>query len=550
MQGSGVHSARRALRATVWAAFSGRRGLRRGHELTKPVFVGLWRRELTLRICEPARLLKLSEAACDPKPSHRENALHASAADRAAQTATGTIRTSRTRLTLLGRGGHGHGAAFVKQLTFSEVRVGYPRCVFRYDLRGITVTRYLDVSSLSEEAFRAADQSTVTHLVAQIGLAYMPQLFALDDFDVVTVRPLWLSSEGIEFYETLIQRGLAELRFRNGLDLEKRVIVNVEPAAPRYQPARHSPSPSALLLNGGGKDTAVAAELLQAVDLPFVWFTFGRTEAMSRLIDLSGSPCAITLRHGGSLKVLRTRTRYAGHTPFTSLVAFTSLLAAFVARHKYIVAANEYSANFGNVVHDGFEVNHQYPKSQQFESAFARYVSVEILPDVRYFSILRPLYEIQIAKLFAHHSKYFEAFRSCNQGHKRDRWCLRCPKCAFILIALAPHFSERQLISVFGLNAFALRSLQRWIVKLCDHGIRPFECVGTRNESLVALSMAHRRHCDDRFITSLYDECCTGKTTPGLESQYMDQLERPCDIPPELSRPVMDYFRDQLVTAT
>ena len=438
----------------------------------------------------------------------------------------------------------------MKQLAFSEARVGYPRCTFTYEVQGTTLTKYLDVSSLPGSAFRAADQSTVSHIVAHIGMAYVPHLFALDDFDVVNVHPLLLSAGGVEFYETYIQRGLAELRLRNKLDITKRVRVKVDPGAARYGAGHYLPRPSALLLNGGGKDTAVAGEILQEVGLPFVWFTLGTTRAMTRLIRLSGNPRSITLSQGGSLQVLRRQARYSGHKPFTSLVAFTSLLAAFVKRQRYVVAANEYSANFGNVVRDGFQVNHQYPKSHHFESLFARYVKAEILPDVTYFSILRPLYEIQIAKLFAEHSKYFTSFRSCNLGHKADYWCLSCPKCAFILLALAPHLSQQDLVSIFGANAFAFPGLRRWIVKLCGAGIRPFECVGTRRESLVALWMSHRRHPDDPFISSLYSECCTGQDVPALECRYMNRIERPHNIPPELVTPVMSYFRDRLEPAS
>jgi UDP-N-acetyl-alpha-D-muramoyl-L-alanyl-L-glutamate epimerase len=437
----------------------------------------------------------------------------------------------------------------MKQLAFREARVGYPRCTFLYEVQGRKLTKYLDVSGLPDAAFHAADQSTVEHIVAHIGMAYVPQLFSIDDFDVLNVHPFRLSPAGVEFYETYIQRGLAELRLRNKLDTSKRVAIKVDPRAAQYRAAHYLPRTSALLLNGGGKDTAVASEILQEVGLPFVWFTLGSTRAMTRLICLSGNPRSITLRQGGSLKVLRDSARYPGHRPFTSLVAFTSLLAAFVECQRYIVTANEYSANFGNVVRDGFQVNHQYPKSYHFESHFARLVRTEILPELTYFSILRPLYEIQIAKLFAQYPKYFTSFRSCNQGHKADYWCLHCPKCAFILLALAPQLSEQDLIRIFGANAFAFPQIRQWIVKLCSPGIRPFECVGTRGESLAALWMSHRAHPGNPFIRSLYDKCCAGQNISGLERQYMNRIERRHNIPPELMTLVMSYFRERLLLA-
>ena len=434
----------------------------------------------------------------------------------------------------------------MKRLTFAAIRIDYPRCTLVYDLQGTKLTKYLDVSHLPEAQFRNACQATVKHLVAHIGMAYIPQLFALEDFDVVQVRPLWLSPDGVEFYETYFQLGLAELRLRNALDIGKRVPVQVEPGAPMYTAGRFSARHSALLMNGGGKDTVVAADVLREIGLPFAWFTLGFTPAMQRLIRLSGNPRSLTFHYGGSLPLIRANTRYAGHKPFSSLLAFMGLLGAFIQRHRYIVAANEYSANFGNVTIDGIDVNHQYPKSHHFEACFMRYVQAEILPDATYFSILRPLYEIQIAKLFALQPEYFGAFRSCNLGRPGDYWCLRCPKCAFIFLALAAQLDKPRLFAIFGANAFALPQIRQWIVKLCGARIKPFECVGTRDESRVALWMSHRKYPHDEFIGSLYRICCAGRDMPALEGRHMGRIRRPHSVPSELAGPVMSYFASRL----
>ena len=159
----------------------------------------------------------------------------------------------------------------MKQVTFSAVRVDYPRCRLVFDWRGTQLTKYVDISELLEAEFRAADRDTLKHLVAHIGMAYIPHLFALEDFDVVNVRPLALSCDGIEFYESYFQRGLAELRLRNGLDTGKRIKVKVQLGGPGYRAGRYTPGRSALLLNGGGKDTAVAGEILRNLGFLLYW---------------------------------------------------------------------------------------------------------------------------------------------------------------------------------------------------------------------------------------------------------------------------------------
>jgi len=239
-------------------------------------------------------------------------------------------------------------------------------------------------------------------------------------------------------------------------------------------------------------------------------------------------------------------TRYQGHKPFASVLAFLSLLAAFVQQSQYIVVANEYSANFGNVMIRGQMVNHQFPKSHEFEIRFASYVRDEILPDVMYFSILRPLYEIQIAKLFTEYPRYFDSFRSCNRGLRSDYWCLDCPKCAFVLLALAPHLDKLQLARVFKDNPFAPPRMRRLIARLCSSPIKPFECVGTQHESMVALWLAHQRHRSDRFIESLCCLCCNGQDMDALIQEHMSVIQRPHSIPSELARSVMAHFASRL----
>lgn len=433
----------------------------------------------------------------------------------------------------------------MRKLTFREVEIGYPRCKLLYEIDGTLLTKHVNVKSLPAAEFCAADSVTLRHLLAHVGMAYVPHLFVLDDFDTVNVYPLYLSPAGIDFYETYIQHGLAELRMRNGLPVDKPVRIKLPEDAPQYRPQFYGPNRTALLMNGGGKDTVVAAELLREIALPFEWLTLGITPAMKRLVQVSGNPRLITLRLGGSLRAISARTRYRGHKPFSSVLAALGLLAAFVRRHRYIVVANEYSANFGNVWMDGLEVNHQYPKSHEFELRFAAYVKSEILPEASYFSVLRPLYDIQIAKLFASYPQYFESFRSCNIGHQADYWCLKCPKCAFVALALAPHIDKARLQSIFGQDPLALPRMRRLIARLCGPN-KPFECVGTQGESMMALWMARGRHPHDRFIESLCESRCSGTNMAAQEREYMHSFDRPHSIPAELADAVMARFEDRL----
>ena len=105
-----------------------------------------------------------------------------------------------------------------------------------------------------------------------------------------------------------------------------------------------------------------------------------------------------------------------GHTPFSAMLAFYTLLAAKLRGVCNIALSNEGSANEATVI--GLGVNHQYSKSLEFENDFREYVRQHISPAYNYFSLLRPLSELQIAMLFSRLDEFHEVFRSCNVGSK------------------------------------------------------------------------------------------------------------------------------------
>jgi hypothetical protein len=87
-----------------------------------------------------------------------------------------------------------------------------------------------------------------------------------------------------------------------------------------------------------------------------------------------------------------------------------------------------------------------------------KYISEEI----KYFSLLRDFYEIKIAKLVSKYKDYFPVFSSCNNNFKiiednktvSSRWCLNCPKCAFVYSILRPYLSKKEVKIIFGSDMF------------------------------------------------------------------------------------------------
>lgn len=63
--------------------------------------------------------------------------------------------------------------------------------------------------------------------------------------------------------------------------------------------------------------------------------------------------------------------------------------------------SNERSASCGSIIRSTGEVNHQWSKGWAFERAFGEYVEKRVAADLHYYSLLRPLSELAVARQFA-----------------------------------------------------------------------------------------------------------------------------------------------------
>jgi len=204
---------------------------------------------------------------------------------------------------------------------------------------------------------------------------------------------------------------------------------------------------------------------------------------------------------------MNTEGYYNGHVPISGIIAFSLMVVSYLYEYKYIVMSNEKSANEGNTEIDGMIINHQRSKSLDFEKAFDNYVNNYISPDVKYFSLLRGMYEVRIAQEFSKYPQYFSTFSSCNRNfhilpannlesriQNSKLWCCKCPKCAFVYTILRPRISDEQTLQIFGKELYADASLEPLFKELLGiSGIKPFECVGTNEEMILAMRKAHQQ---------------------------------------------------------
>ena len=243
---------------------------------------------------------------------------------------------------------------------------------------------------------------------------------------------------------------------------------------------------------GGGKDSAVTLELLKSADVPVFAYIINPRGATIHTTESAklDADHVVSVHRTLDKRMLQLNKEgfLNGHTPFSALVAFSTVIAARMAGLSYIALSNESSANESTV--QGSTVNHQYSKSFKFETDFHRYQTDYLPGSAYYFSMLRPLSEFQIAKYFAKQKQYHAIFRSCNAGSKTDSWCGHCPKCLFVYFILSPFLSREEVKEIFGTDMLEDETMQSTMEQLV--GIqeeKPFECVGSRDEINTALVM-------------------------------------------------------------
>lgn len=369
------------------------------------------------------------------------------------------------------------------------------------------------------------------HLSLALGISY----YKLYPTKELIIEDGSLNEDQQAFRKKFYVQGLGEFFFRNKLSPKGFItFVNGKGSAPRKPFSPVSDMPMVAL--GGGKDSLVTAELIKKLNIPFFTSTFGKDYYLHKAVgDQIGAPRLLMTRTmDPKLFEMNEQGYYNGHVPISGIIAFVLVTAAYLYDYRYIIMSNERSANEGNTVLDGIEINHQRSKSYQFESDFNRYTKDYLSPEVEYFSLLRGLYELKIAKVFAKYPQYFGTFSSCNNNFKiiesnkttADRRCGHCPKCAFVYATLRPFISDADTQKIFGKELYADEALLPLYKELLGiQGIKPFECVGTNEEAAYAMYLYYEKIQDDSLLPPIMG-FFKDQVLPTLSPNDLQDLEK------------------------
>lgn len=343
------------------------------------------------------------------------------------------------------------------------------------------------------------------HLIA--GVSYYKA--AVPRAIVVEGEPLDAATAAL--LESVYVNGLGEFAYRNGLDLHGRIrfphaagtsgLPGEGSAAPALGLRRH-----ALVAIGGGKDSLVSIEALRAAGVAQTVSWIGGSQLIAACAARTGLP---TLNIGRQLAPelfeFNRQGAWNGHIPVTAINSAILAFAAIVLDADQVVFSNERSASYGSLIlaPDGSttsEVNHQWSKGWAFERDFGAHLQRHVAAGLHYYSLLRPLSELAVARQFARSEHYDAHFSSCNRNfhllgeRPASRWCGVCPKCHFVFLALAPFMPKPRLVGIFGRNLLDDASQVPGfdaLLEYQDH--KPFECVGEGRESRAAMAALARR---------------------------------------------------------
>src|SRR3989338_7732997 len=370
------------------------------------------------------------------------------------------------------------------------------------------------IKNVGKENLKRVGESNLSNLIFHLGLMEIPSYWKATCSPKIIVQAGGLNSTQVAWWKNLFMQGLGEFFYKNKIDFTAPNFLTII-SSPQFLPRPSLGIPRLGLGNrvlvpvGGGKDSAVTLELLKKSGMEQRPFLLNPTNPQFTLIKKAGLPAQAGAKNpitvfrviDPRLLELNRQGFLNGHTPFSAYLAFLGILTASLFDFKFIAFSNERSSNEGNVKYKGKIINHQYSKSFEFEKKFREYTKKYLAKDMEYFSFLRPLYELQIAKIFAKYPKYFGVFLSCNEARKTrsgkqkptGKRCGKCSKCLFVYVILSPFIKPKTLEKIFGKNLLKDGSLKPLMDQLTGkRGFKPFECVGTPQEVAAALSFLSR----------------------------------------------------------
>jgi len=343
------------------------------------------------------------------------------------------------------------------------------------------------------------DLKAIENFVFHLGLVELISYWKTACPREIAILPGQLSADQIDWWHDLFIHGLGEFFYQNKLDFTAPDFLTLKPATVAatlpVKPPLHKTGD--LILVGGGKDSIVTLEVMKQSSRRKGTFVMNSRQASFDSIRIAGyePPLMVKRTIDPTLLELNRAGYLNGHTPFSAYLAFLGVLVGHLHGYDQIIASNESSANEQNIIFHQLKINHQYSKSFRFEERFRDYCQHYLTESVQYSSFLRPLLDFQISGIFSNCTHHHQSFRSCNVNLRENTWCKKCAKCAFVYLSLFPFLPYDRMLNIFGEDLYLKPEIAEQIKGLTGiDNYKPFECVGTIEESQVAIALSIEKY--------------------------------------------------------
>ncbi|MFL6204384.1 MAG: hypothetical protein ACJ739_03455 [Acidimicrobiales bacterium] len=313
-----------------------------------------------------------------------------------------------------------------------------------------------------------------------------------------------------ELWSTVLRHVWSQWRYEHDL-VDDAITIAGPPAEPGPDPLEAATDRRVLLFCGGGKDSLVAARVLEEAGVAYGSYayshsTYGRPAPQHALIDGLLDHLLPIERHrhwvfddlldlpvARAAPELGARHITAAETPSS---IFGVLPLAVALGYTDLVVAHERSADVGNLVwsRTGEEVNHQWGKSLDAERRLRDYIGAHLVAGLSYSSVLKPSHDVLIFRALAESLDAVPSTHSCNV---EKPWCLRCAKCAYVWLGYQAFLPDATVLATFGdRNLLDEPANLMWfeqMLGLADH--TPFECIGQVDEARLSFELLRRRGC-------------------------------------------------------
>lgn len=366
---------------------------------------------------------------------------------------------------------------FIKKINSIELSFKY---ILKEEKEEITFNHLLSINT-----DKNINIDNIENIIFNIGLIEAINYWKLSIPKDFIIECGSITKEQQNWFKKLYYKGLGEFLYINNIkvNIDNFIIFHIQ-SNKEFVKIKCDVKNTPIIPIGGGKDSLVTYNLFKNELSDMFLLGVNPIEASKKILNLDINKSIFIKRVlDPKLSDFNKNGYLNGHVPFSSILGFIFIFVGLIYKCRYIVLSNESSAEESNTIFNKLEINHQYSKSLEFENDFRFYIKKYVTDDVEYFSFLRPLDEITIAKTFAKFSDFFQIFRSCNVGSKKNIWCSKCSKCLFTYIILCNFISDKNLDKIFNKKLFEDKELLNIFIQLFNKNqVKPFDCVGSYDE--------------------------------------------------------------------